>query len=106
MTSPVIKRSIVIDGTKTSISIENAFWESLKEVAAEKGMTISALVSSIKANRRENSNLSSAIRVYLLSEFRTRLDLLLQGREAKARPGDRPGGSGEGPALTRPATGR
>lgn len=78
MSSPVIKRSIVIDGTKTSISIEDAFWRSLKDIATERRLTISALVSTIKANRSQNSNLSSAIRVYILADLRTRLAHLTQ----------------------------
>ena len=79
MKSPVIKRSIVIDGTKTSISIEDAFWRSLKEIASDKAMTISALVSSIKAARTANSNLSSAIRVYILADLRAQIKTLSQG---------------------------
>lgn len=78
MTSPVIKRSIAIDGTKTSISIEDAFWRSLKEIANERRLTISALVSAIKATRSQNSNLSSAIRVYILADLCTRLARLTQ----------------------------
>jgi predicted DNA-binding ribbon-helix-helix protein len=81
MSSSVIKRSIVIDGTKTSISIEDAFWRSLKEIAGEKRMTLSDLVSSIKSSRTANSNLSSAIRVFILSDVRTRLTGLLHGEE-------------------------
>lgn len=105
MASLVIKRSIVINGTKTSISIEDVFWRSLKEIATEKEMTISALVSMIKSNRRENSNLSSAIRVYILSEVRAHLDRLLHRAEPAARAGDRTATS-EGPAVAGTATGR
>jgi predicted DNA-binding ribbon-helix-helix protein len=76
MKSTVIKRSVVIDGYKTSISIEDAFWRSLKEIADEKAMTLSRLVSTIKSDRTQNSNLSSAIRVYILSEIRSRLSML------------------------------
>ena len=99
MKSPVIKRSIVIDGTKTSISIEDAFWASLKEIASEKGLTISALVSTIKADRSENSNLSSAIRVFILSDIRARLSGLLQGGLAPNRPAP-------GDALVTPSSAR
>lgn len=89
MTSPVIKRSIVIDGTKTSISIEDAFWRSLKDIANERRLTMSALVSAIKASRSQNSNLSSAIRVYILADLRTRLAHLTQtGVASQAGPRD------------------
>jgi predicted DNA-binding ribbon-helix-helix protein len=81
MKSLVIKRSIVIDGVKTSVSVEDTFWLDLREIAREKALTISALVSSIKATRAENSNLSSAIRVYVLSHIRERLSALLHAGE-------------------------
>ena len=79
MKSQVIKRSIVIEGRKTSISIEDGFWECLKAIAKEKTLTVSGLVGTIKASRPDNSNLSSAIRVYILSHLRARMTALLQG---------------------------
>lgn len=65
------KRSITIRGHRTSITLEDAFWNALIEVAAEEGMTPSALIAEIDHNRGEAS-LSAAIRVYLLSWFRAR----------------------------------
>lgn len=73
MKSSVVKRSVVIDGHKTSISIEECFWVSLKELARRRQMTLSAAVAAIKAERAEGSNLSSAIRVHILAEFRAML---------------------------------
>jgi predicted DNA-binding ribbon-helix-helix protein len=70
MKSSVIKRSIVIEGHKTSISIEESFWVSLKELARARQMTLSNIVASSKADRAQGSNLSSAIRVYILSQLR------------------------------------
>jgi predicted DNA-binding ribbon-helix-helix protein len=70
--SQVLKRSVVLDGRKTSVSIEEPFWQSLKDIARDRAMRLSTLVASIRANRGENSNLSSAIRVYILSEVRSR----------------------------------
>jgi predicted DNA-binding ribbon-helix-helix protein len=69
MKSPVVKRSIVIAGHKTSVSLEDAFWEALKEIAAGRKATLSDLVASIDASRSQG-NLSSAIRLFVLDYFR------------------------------------
>jgi predicted DNA-binding ribbon-helix-helix protein len=69
MKSPVIKRSIVIAGHKTSVSLEDAFWVGLKEIANSRGMTLSELVASIDTSR-QHGNLSSAIRLFVLDHFR------------------------------------
>jgi predicted DNA-binding ribbon-helix-helix protein len=70
MKSPVIKRSIVIAGHKTSVSLEDAFWKGLKEIADDRGVTLSDLVSSIDTERHEG-NLSSAIRLFVLDHNRS-----------------------------------
>ena len=69
MSSPVLKRSVVLSGHKTSISLEEPFWQALREIAAEREMTTSALLNSI-ASKRGESNLSSAVRVFVLEHFR------------------------------------
>lgn len=69
MKSSVVKRSIVLAGHKTSVSLEDAFWESLKEIAADRKETLSSLVASIDA-QRSSANLSSAIRLFVLSHYR------------------------------------
>ncbi len=69
MKSSVIKRSIVIDGHKTSISLEDAFWSELKEIARVRQATLSRLVADIDQARQQN-NLSSAIRLFILAHFR------------------------------------
>jgi predicted DNA-binding ribbon-helix-helix protein len=69
MKSPVIKRSIVIAGHKTSVSLEDAFWKGLKEIADDRDVTLSDLVSSIDTER-QYGNLSSAIRLFVLDHFR------------------------------------
>ena len=69
MKSPVIKRSIVIKGHKTSVSLEDAFWKGLKEIADDREMTLSDLVSTIDTDRQQG-NLSSAIRLFVLDHFR------------------------------------
>ena len=69
MKSSVVKRSIVIDGHKTSISLENAFWTDLKNIAHTQQTTLSELVTKID-DTREQGNLSSAIRLFVLDHFR------------------------------------
>ena len=68
MKSSVAKRSIVLGGHKTSISVEDAFWNGMKVIAGEREMTLSQLVGSIDASR-EHANLSSAIRLFVLGYY-------------------------------------
>ena len=68
MKSSVIKRSIVIDGHKTSVSLEDAFWDNLKTIAHTRQVTLSELVTKIDLTR-EQGNLSSAIRLFVLQRF-------------------------------------
>jgi predicted DNA-binding ribbon-helix-helix protein len=63
--SLVIKRSIVIAGHNTSVAVEDAFWNSLKEIAEQRHETLSHLIASVDAERK-HANLSSAIRLYVL----------------------------------------
>jgi len=71
MKSGIIKRSVVIRSHKTSISLEDAFWRHLREIARAKGWTISKLIAQIDG-RRKYSNLSSAIRLFVLAHFRAK----------------------------------
>jgi predicted DNA-binding ribbon-helix-helix protein len=70
MKSPVVKRSIVVGDHKTSVSLEEAFWTSLKEISHERAMTLSELVGEIDTARQQG-NLSSAIRLFVLDHFKT-----------------------------------
>jgi predicted DNA-binding ribbon-helix-helix protein len=70
MKSPVVKRSIVIAGHKTSVSLEDAFWKGLKEIATGRDMTLSDMVASIDTDR-QHGNLSSAIRLFVLDFYRS-----------------------------------
>ncbi len=72
MKSPVVKRSIVIAGHKTSVSLEDAFWKGLKEIAGGRDVTLSDLVSTIDSDRR-HGNLSSAIRLFVLDYYRSQI---------------------------------
>ena len=71
MKSPVVKRSIVDAGHKTSVSLEEAFWNGMKEISGLRNMTLSELVGEIDGNRQQG-NLSSAIRLFVLDYFRAR----------------------------------
>ena len=71
MKSPVVKRSIVVAGHKTSVSLEEAFWNGMKEISGERNMTLSELVGEIDGNRQQG-NLSSAIRLFVLDHFKSR----------------------------------
>jgi predicted DNA-binding ribbon-helix-helix protein len=70
MKSPVVKRSIVVGGHKTSVSLEEAFWNGMKEISALRGLTLSELVGEIDGNRQQG-NLSSAIRLFVLDYFKS-----------------------------------
>ena len=66
-----MKHSVFIAGRKTSVSLEDAFWKCLQEIAAAKEMKLSALVASIDKDRQQG-NLSSAIRLFVLDHFKSR----------------------------------
>jgi predicted DNA-binding ribbon-helix-helix protein len=72
MTSPVVKRSVVLAGHKTSVSLEEAFWQGLKDIAASRRMTLSDLIGSIDVDR-DQGNLSSALRLFVLDHYQMRL---------------------------------
>lgn len=69
MKSPVVKRSIVIAGHKTSVSLEDAFWDALKHIAAERKVTLPDVVQEVDQKRKQG-NLSSAIRLFVLDHYR------------------------------------
>ena len=72
MKSPVSKRSVVIAGHKTSVSLEDEFWNGLKQVARARGMTVAELIAANDGNR-QRANLSSAIRLFVLGFYRDRM---------------------------------
>lgn len=67
----VVKRSVVVGGHKTSVSLEDAFWTSLKDIATRRGLPLSTQIDAID-RARKTANLSSAIRLFVLDYFRTR----------------------------------
>ena len=72
MRSLAVKRSIVLAGHKTSVSLEDAFWDELKEIASGRNITRTDLVGTIDSERRQG-NLSSAIRLFVLDFYRNQL---------------------------------
>jgi predicted DNA-binding ribbon-helix-helix protein len=82
MKSSVVKRSIVVAGRKTSVSLEDAFWKGLKEIAGGRNVTLSDLVAAIDSARQQG-NLSSAIRLFVLDFYRKQLSDLNQGHDAR-----------------------
>ncbi len=69
------KRSVTIDGHRTSISLEDAFWAELSEISRARGQSLNALVAEIDRTRNAGAgspNLSSALRLHVLDELRRR----------------------------------
>ena len=62
------KHSLVIAGHATSVSLEQEFWDVLKELADRRGIALAALIAEVDAERREN--LSSALRLHVLKALR------------------------------------
>ena len=81
MKSAITKRSVVIGGHKTSVSLEEPFWNAVRELAGLQQVTVSSLLRQIDLERH-NANLSSAIRVYVLENIRS------QGARPNGRPGE------------------
>jgi len=71
MKSPIVKHSIVVRGRKTSVSLEGAFWNGMKEISRERRVGLSELITEI-GDRRQQGNLSSAIRLFVLDHYKSR----------------------------------
>ena len=68
----VAKRTVSIAGHKTSVSLEDAFWQSLKEIASERDMTRYELIAAINSER-QHGNLSSAVRLFVLDFYQQQI---------------------------------
>jgi predicted DNA-binding ribbon-helix-helix protein len=66
------KRSVTIDGHRTSVSLEDAFWAELSSIAEARGLSLNALVAEIDHARAAPANLSSTLRLYVLETLRKR----------------------------------
>ena len=80
MKSLVVKRSIVVAGNKTSVSLEDAFWNGMKEIASGRNLTLSDLITAVDSERQQG-NLSSAIRLFVLNFYRNQLADLKEGHD-------------------------
>jgi predicted DNA-binding ribbon-helix-helix protein len=69
MKSSIVKRSVVINGHKTSVSLEDAFWSGLKDIAHAECVALSTMVAEIDKTR-QGGNLSSALRLFVLDRVR------------------------------------
>ena len=92
--SSVEKRSVVIAGRKTSVTLEEEFWDEMREICAQRGVTLNRLVSKIDAEHRQGHNLSSAIRLFVLDH--------LKGRVVGTAGGDRPHSHAQPDAVAEP----
>ncbi|WP_062011087.1 ribbon-helix-helix domain-containing protein [Aureimonas sp. AU4] len=72
----IVKRSLSIQGHRTSISIEDAFWRELRVIAERDDTSLSQLVARIDAERPPGTNLSSALRLFVLNDVTTRAERL------------------------------
>lgn len=78
------KHSVVLDGHKTSVSLEPAFWRALAEIADAEGRSLNALVAEVDKGR--SGNLSSALRLYVLANLERRLNALSSDSKAPESP--------------------
>ena len=79
MKSTIAKRSVVIGGHKTSVSLEEPFWQAVREITGARAITVSELLREID-QKRDNANLSSAVRVFVLEHVRQAAEAVRQRR--------------------------
>jgi predicted DNA-binding ribbon-helix-helix protein len=77
---PVVRHSVGVAGHKTGVTLEDEFWEGLTEIAKERGMSPSELITSINADRG-HANLSSVVRLFVLNNYRMRIAAPRQAHE-------------------------
>lgn len=70
MSARPVKRSLTLHGHRTSVSLEDAFWRALRDIAAERGLAVNALAERIDEGRADDAGLASAIRVFVLARYR------------------------------------
>lgn len=72
MTTRPAKHSLTLHGHRTSVSLETAFWDAFRAIAAQRGETVNALAARIDDERSGDEGLASAIRVFVLQHYRTK----------------------------------
>jgi predicted DNA-binding ribbon-helix-helix protein len=95
----VVKRSVIIRGRKTSISLEDQFWAELKTIALARALTRAELICNVDRERNGGSNLSSALRCFVLEQYRPRPEAVAATPGTARRPEVVAEGSADEPAL-------
>jgi predicted DNA-binding ribbon-helix-helix protein len=72
MTGRPVKHSLTLRGHRTSVSLEDTFWQAFREIAVARGVALNELAAEIDAGRAADVGLASAIRVFVLAEMRRR----------------------------------
>jgi predicted DNA-binding ribbon-helix-helix protein len=85
MKSPIAKRSVNLDGHKTSVSLENAFWDALKQIATVEKIAVHELIFKVN-NERKRGGLSSALRLFVLEYYRQQAAAKSAPNQPSARP--------------------
>ena len=74
MSGRPVKRSLTLRGHRTSVSLENEFWEAFRQIARKQGKPINLLASEIDESRTADTGLASAIRLFVLAHYRAKAD--------------------------------
>ena len=82
MSGRPVKHSVTLKGHRTSISLEDEFWQAFRQIAAEKHIPINVLVAEIDVKRGAEAGLASAIRVYVLKELQRRAEVTQPATDA------------------------
>jgi len=85
MKSRIFKRSVMLRGHKTSVSLEAEFWNCLKQIAARERVSVSALITRIEGDRE--GNLSSAVRLFVLKDLQSRVNPAARFGPSGTQPG-------------------
>lgn len=72
MTGRPVKHSLTLSGHRTSVSLEDTFWQAFRDIAAERGLALNVLAAEVDAGRAPDVGLASAIRVFVLARYRGR----------------------------------
>lgn len=74
MSGRPVKHSVTLKGHRTSVSLEDEFWQALRRIALEKSQPINVLIADIDVKREDNMGLASALRVFVLRDLQARLE--------------------------------
>ena len=70
MSGRPVKRSLTLRGHRTSVSLEQEFWQAFRDIASDRGVPLNALAAQIDEARDLETGLASAIRVFVLKQYR------------------------------------